>query len=401
MSEYNSDYSRTPTPKRQEHHSKSKLHHDGDSKSSHHRHRSHDRSKSTTPSDLDSFSTNKKRRRPLESSPYTFFVIIIICMFIQIMLMGETKLNLSRPTENELPLAFMINRFFDWIPIFSFMYDLTDHPKESLLISLLIYLIYRILCSTSRSPFTSFLISLMFLFDETTYNLIATNPSFGVQLILMSICINICQNLLVTEILTSTWITYAVIDLLLGFFATFISIEAFTIFIPITISIILLSGSSDEKSKTSFCKKIYNIIIASLYLVILCSICLAIAFSAFLIGPPKFVVDDNDLDNLISEYLHNGHNISLLFMALITAILFFFTDIEFAWFLSFIGCFIFTVFLAFSSVVNDLEVKVALSTYYFLLCCGFVLTNPKVSNVSALFLVFYCPIVYYFYKYPI
>lgn len=347
-------------------------------------------------------SENKsKRHHPRESSPFAFFSIMTFCTFIQIVFMSETKPNLSRPTENELPLAFMINHYFDLLPTFDFMRDLTDHPNESILASFIVFLIYRILCSTSQSPITSYLISFLFLFDETTYNLIATNPSFGIQLILMSICVIICQNLLVIQIFSSSWITCGILAIFLGFLATFISVDAFTIFIPITTSIILLSRSSDSRSNSSFCKKIFDIILASFYLIFFCSICLLIAFGAFLIGPPKFIVKNYDLDLFISEFLINRHNISFLFIAPIAIISFFFTDIEFPWLLSFIGCLIFTLVFGFSSVVNDLEVKVALSVYYYLLCCGIVLTNPCVSNVSSVILAVLYPIVFYFYKYPI
>lgn len=408
MSDYYSGYSRSPTPNQhgRHHHNRHNYHHN-----SHHQNYSdnqsnpHSRNQSNPdpqPSD-DShvFLITQKRRLPLESSPFAYFFIIGISIFIQIAYFNDLKYNLLRPAENELPLAFKINSYFDYIPTFNWMLDYSDHPKEVLLASFLIFLIYRIFCSTSRSPFSSFLISIMILLDETTYCLIIANPSFCAQLILMSICIINCQKLLVLHAFSKSWITYAVLSLLIAFFATFISIEAFTIFIPIIVSIVLLSKSSGKKSQLSFCSRIFKVIIASLFLVALCSICLGIVFITFLLGPPKFVVNETNLSILITEFLNNNHNISFLFILPVALILFFFTDIEFSWLLSFIGCLIFTLMSSFSSVVNDLEVQIALVIYYYLLCCGFVLTNPQVSSVSAVILIFYLAIVIYFYKYPI
>lgn len=386
MSDYYSESSRTPTPHRR------------------HRHHHHSKSKYDSNSDNDhsEFTIKQKRRMPLESSPLTFFFIIIVCSIIQIVSFGDCKLTFSRPNEIELPLAYNINRAFDAIPTFNLMDNLTTCPKEIILVSYLIYLIYRILCSTSRSPISSFLISIILLYDKATRSLIISNPSFGAQLILVSLCIICCQNLLVLQIFSSPWITYAALSLLLGFFSTFISIEAYPIFIPITISIILLSKSTESKSRSSFCSKIFNAILKSIYLIILCCACVTFAFGTYLlIGPPKFVVIERDIHLLITEFLSNNHNISLLFMAPLVLLLFFFTDIEFSWLLSFIGCLAFSIMLMFSSVVNDLVVQAGFCVYYYLLCCGFVLTNPKVSSVSAFLLMLELAIVINFYNYPI
>lgn len=350
-----------------------------------------------SPNQPKKFSKTQNKRIPKESSPFSFFIISGICILIQLVLIQDSRFNLSRPTENELPLAAKINNFFDSIPLFDRMYDFTDRPKEILLICVVIFNFYRVFSSTSESSLVSFIISILILFDKKTYELMILNPSFGIQLILISNCVLNCQNIIVLEPFSSSWISSSLISVLFAFFASFINIEAFPIFIPIIVSILFLSKSSKRKQKTYFIVKIFNFLTKIVFLIILFSISFVVnfAFVSFLIEYPKAffneIIFSFDLDFL------KDHNVLFLLIAVLALRFFFLTDIECLWLFSFIVGLLVTVLMKFSFDVNDLEVKAGLAVYYYLLSCGFVLTEPRVRSISSMILIIYLIVVLFSY----
>ncbi|OHT16076.1 hypothetical protein TRFO_42079 [Tritrichomonas foetus] len=382
-----SSCSSTPTPIRKHSH--------------HHHHHHHQKTK------YHSQKNYKKRKsvrfttvRPFPVSPGIFSRIFItaLALIIQFFL-DHSKKKLTRPKIYEQHFARILNEIIDKIPSVYSISAITDFPNEIFIVSHIVYLLYDILYSSSGYCISSFLVAIMFLFDETTYSLILQNPSFGILLIFIEYCIKRCQYILVSEIFSTTWLTSGILAFLFASAASFIRLEALPIFIPVVVSILF---SKSPESRSSFFKKIWRTIVASISLIILCVVCVLTVFFIFSVfGLPKYILIDPNIHLLISEFISNKHNVGILIMIPLVFLFYWLTEIEGFWMITIIGCLIFTVYLPISCVVDSLETVIALTTFYYLLACGYVMTDQFLSIVACPSLVFILTVVIYFYIYPV
>ena len=387
MSSSGSDYSetsRSPSPAQ---------------KRRHHHHRHH-RNKNRNDDNIYQHEVKFTVLRKIPASSNFIMEIFVIGISIIIQFFMEpVNTNFVRPMKHEQPLAYIINNVFDQMPDVWGLSLLCRNCKQIVLISYIVYLIYDILYSSTRSFFRSLLISLMFLFDQTTRSYITSNPSFGIQLVCLAYSLRDCQYILVYEVFSFSWLWSTISCLFFTYLACFIRFEALPIIIPVVISVF---SSRNLENRISFWRKIWNTICASISLLLLCAICgIVLVFSIPFIGFPKYIFVENTFNILLGEAYFNNHNIGMFFMIPFLLLLYWLTDIEGFWMLSIIGCTIFEIILPISCVVDDTIVKFGLILFYYLVACGYVLCDKSIQIISLPLTLILFVIVISFYINPI
>lgn len=387
MSDY-SDSSVSPRPRHRHHHRRHQIKESYDY--------------SSTPSPLP---TPKRQRKiqqffSIKRPSFLGCILVTVFSFVLQLYLPQPDIRIKKPNQGSQPLAFKLNELFYMIPQINCLANYTDSLYEITLISFTVTSIYFCLQYTGQSPFLSFLVSVLILFDETTYTMMIHNPSFAFQLQRMAAVISLSNEIIMNDKFSIIGME-AIFGCLFNLAVlTYLRIENVPI---IFIYIVALSYSNPFRPKSRhFIIQALSLIGKSIFLI------LAIATTAVFIGLivyffefPHFGLVKRQSYKVVDEFFDESHNFAFILLPLF-ALLFSFSSKKPPFMLiSYFACMVLTFFLPLGSNLDDFKLKVANIQFYSILWFGSALVTPDAGIIRKLVICFTLCLVVFLYLYPL
>ena len=302
------------------------------------------------------------------------------------------------PKAHEQKLAHFLNLVVERFPKFSFL-SLFLPWSSVLAVSFLVANTFDILYCASGCVAPSILVSLLMLFDEATLSIVRKNPSFAIQLSLISVSLGCAYKLPFNSVFSITWILDIFVGSCAAIIASFIRLESLALALPLmaqaTVSLV-------SQGHRSFWRRIISTIFASMLLLVVCGVSVFVVFCTWVIfGLPRFELWPVESELLIAEYLTNPHNVAVLALIPLAFCFLKFSSVSGLWVLAMSAATIATLMSPITCVVDDVLVRTVLATYALLLTCGFVLCDENIAHFTTPLLAVVLSAVVYFYVYPI